>query len=52
MTIALKEARLPVSLQTLFCTKVGKKALAEFLTSTGICTANWYNNRATKGLVP
>lgn len=32
---------LPLNLHTLFCTTAGKKALAEFLVSTGICTAKW-----------
>ena len=32
---------LPLTLQILFCTMKGKKALAEFLKSTKICTAEW-----------
>jgi hypothetical protein len=35
---------LPISLQILFCTVKGRKALAEFLADTNICTANWYIN--------
>jgi ribonuclease HI len=33
--------RLPLSLQTLFCTKVGREALEAYLTTTQICTAKW-----------
>ena len=33
--------RLPLTLQILFCTMKGKKALAEFLKSTKICTGEW-----------
>ena len=32
---------LPLTLQILFCTMKGKKALAEFLKSTKVCTAEW-----------
>jgi hypothetical protein len=33
--------RLPISLQTLFCTSAGKQALAKFVLKTEICTAQW-----------
>ncbi len=36
------EARLPMSLQTPFNIIVGKKALAELLIDTGLCTWEWY----------
>ncbi len=36
------EVRLPRSLQTLFNIRVGKKALAEFLVDTGVCTWEWH----------
>ena len=42
MKTALKG--LPLSLQVLFCTVKGRKALAGFLTDTEICTAKWYIN--------
>ncbi len=44
MIAALKESGLPFSLQTLFGTKAGKEALAEFLVNSGIYTAKWYTN--------
>lgn len=33
---------LPPSLQTLFCTKIGREALAALLVKTEICTARWF----------
>ena len=41
---SLKSEKLPLTLQVLFCTKKGKKALADFLISTEICTAKWYTS--------
>ena len=32
---------LPLTIQILFCTEKGKNALAEYLISTKICTAEW-----------
>ncbi len=44
MKLALLKKGLPLTIQILFCTKIGKKALAEFLVCTEICTAKWYTN--------
>jgi ribonuclease HI len=37
---------LPLSLHTLFCTKIGRRALASYINSTGVCTTRWSENRA------
>ncbi len=49
------EARLLMSLQTLFSTTTAKKALAKFLVSISICRWEWYINagdRRHRGLGP
>ncbi len=37
---------LPLTLQSLFCTGIGRQALASYISSTGICTTKWLRNRA------
>jgi ribonuclease HI len=37
---------LPLTLHTLFCTRIGRQALAAYISSTGICTPKWSQNRA------
>ena len=39
---ALDRARLPLTLQALFGTVEGRKALQAYLLNTKICTAQWY----------
>ena len=40
---------LPLNLQILLCTKIGKEALAGFLKSTQVCTARWLINAGLEG---
>ena len=39
---------LPLTLHTLFCTAKGRRALATYIDSTGVCTTRWSENRVEK----
>ncbi len=47
--IALLKKGFSLTIQILFCTKIGKKVFVKFLINTNIYTSQWYTNAGYTG---